>query len=234
MVDQFDREYSRDIEPDIDGYLDTYYLQLAANVRRFKGATQRPATSGKIKVEKISDFDSVTPYYKADKGMTIHRNCQGFVGCHYENYTGRNDIIGAKVARDDEYIWFMAECTDDITAPADKNWMTLYIDCDRNKNTGWEGYDLVINRHFANGKASVEKYVKTAEKNSFTWEKTGEAELVIEGKKLWIKIPRTLVSNGKLNFEFKWNDNMQKPCVMDFYVNGSTAPMGRFNYLYKE
>ena len=42
------------------------------------------------------------------------------------------------------------------------------------------------------------------------------------------------VSNGKLNFEFKWNDNMQKPCVMDFYVNGSTAPMGRFNYLYKE
>ncbi len=234
MVDQYDREHSRDIEPDIDGYLDTYYLQLAANIRRFKGAVQRPQTSGEITIEKMSDFDSVTPYYKADKGMTIHRNCEGFVGCHYENYTGRNDIIGAKVARNCDSIWFMAECSDDITMPIERNWMTLYIDTDRSKDTGWEGYDLAINRLNENGKAVIEKYVKTIEKNSYTWEKIGEADVVLEGTKLYIKIPKSLVSSGKLNFEFKWNDNMQKPNVMDFYVNGCSAPMGRFNYLYKE
>ncbi len=234
MVDQYDREHSRDIEPDIDGYLDTYYLQLAANIRRFKGASQRPKTSGETTIKKLSDFDSVTPYYKADKGMNIHRNYDGFVGCHYENYTGRNDIIGAKVARNNEYLWFMSECTDEITAPVDENWMTLYIDIDRNKKTGWEGYDIVINRKNGNGKALIEKYVKTINVNSYTWEKIGEAELVLEGKKLYLKIPRSLVSLGTLNFEFKWNDNMQNSSVMDFYVNGCTAPMGRFNYLYKE
>lgn len=233
MVDQYDREHSRDIEPDIDGYLDTYYLQLTANIRRFKGATQRPKTSGEKTIEKMSDFDDVTPYYRADKGMTIHRNCDGFVGCHYENYSGRNDIIGSKVARNNEYLWFMAECSDNITSPENHNWMTLYIDCDRNKKTGWEGYDLVVNRRFENGKAVIERYLKTAENGSYTWEKIGEAETVIEGKKLYIKLPKSLVSDGVLNFEFKWNDNMQKPDIMDFYVNGCTAPMGRFNYLYK-
>lgn len=234
MVDQYDREHSRDIEPDIDGYLDTYYLQLAANIRRFKGAVQRPETSGEINIEKISDFDSVKPYYKADKGMTIHRNCDGFVGCHYENYTGRNDIIGSKVARNNEYVWFMAECTENISEPQNKNWMTLYIDCDRNKESGWEGYDIVVNRLFENGKAVIEKYVKTADKNSYTWERIGDTDVIVEGTKLYFKIPRALISAGHLNFEFKWNDNMQKSDVMDFYVNGCTAPLGRFNYLYKE
>jgi hypothetical protein len=26
---------------------------------------------------------------------------------------------------------------------------------------------------------------------------------------------------------------MQEPTVMDFYANGDTAPIGRFNYLYR-
>ncbi len=45
MVDQYDREHSRDIEMDKDGYLDTYYLQLAHNIRRFKGAGARQPVS---------------------------------------------------------------------------------------------------------------------------------------------------------------------------------------------
>ena len=44
------------------------------------------------------------------------------------------------------------------------------------------------------------------------------------------------VFDGKpLNFEFKWNDNMQENGnIMDFYVNGDTAPGGRFNFVYCE
>jgi hypothetical protein len=38
-----------------------------------------------------------------------------------------------------------------------------------------------------------------------------------------------------VNIEFKWNDNMQDDGnIMDFYVNGDTAPGGRFNYVYSE
>jgi len=36
--DQFCDEYSRDIEPMKDGHGDNYYYQLAANIRKIKGA----------------------------------------------------------------------------------------------------------------------------------------------------------------------------------------------------
>ena len=113
--------------------------------------------------------------------------------------------------------------------------MTQFIDVDRAKATGWEGYDLVINRKGKKNQASVEKYVRTLEEGSFTWEQIGTAELRTSGDTLTIAIPRALVGlEGKLNFEFKWSDNMQEATVMDFYANGDTAPIGRFNYLYKE
>ena len=49
-----------------------------------------------------------------------------------------------------------------------------------------------------------------------------------------IRIPRAVLGIGeKVDFEFKWNDNMQKEGdIMDFYVSGDTAPGGRFNYVY--
>ncbi len=234
MVDQYDREHSRDIEPDKDGYLDTYYLQLASNIRRFKGAKQRQKTSPEKTIGCFNCFRDVSPYYRADKGMTIHRDWPGFAGCHYKNDSGRNDITGAKIARDKEYIWLYAECSDDITEPAD-NWMTFYIDVDRDKNTGWEGYDIVINRKAPNnGVTGVERYVKTAEPGSFTWEKIGEAAVTVDKNRIMIKVPRALICEKRLEFEFKVSDNMQSADVMDFYENGSAAPLGRFNYLFKE
>lgn len=234
MVDQYDREHSRDIEPDKDGYLDTYYLQLASNIRRFKGAKQRQKTSPEKTIGCFNCFRDVTPYYRADKGMTIHRDWPGFAGCYYKNNSGRNDIVGAKIARDKEFIWLYAECSDDITEPAD-NWMTFYIDVDRDKSTGWEGYDIAVNRTKPeNGVTSVERYVRTAEPNSFTWEKTGEAAVTVDKNRIMIKVPRALICEKRLEFEFKVSDNMQNPDVMDFYENGSAAPLGRFNYLYKE
>ena len=232
---QYDREHSRDIEPDKDGYLDTYYLQLASNIRRFKGAKQRQKTSPEKTIGCFNCFGDVSPYYRADKGLTIHRDWPGFAGCHYKNDSGRNDITGAKVARDKENVWFYAECADDITAPSPEGWMTFFIDVDRSKATGWEGYDIAINRTAPkDGKVTVERYLPTAEPGSFTWEKIGEGTITVDGKRLMIKIPRTLLSDGRLDFEFKISDNMQAPDVMDFYENGCSAPLGRFNYLYKE
>ena len=46
FVDQFDQEFSRDIEPMNGGHGDNYYFQLVANVRRYKGAPALPAASG--------------------------------------------------------------------------------------------------------------------------------------------------------------------------------------------
>ena len=238
MVDQYDREHSRDIEMDKDGYLDTYYLQLAHNIRRFKGASPRQAVSPAGIVDLKSgnrDWNTVTPVYRNPKGTTIHRDWDGFGDCHYVNTTGRNDIIEARVARDEENLYFRVKCAQPITPREGEGWMTLFLDTDRSKTTGWEGYDFVINRlPGKKNQASVEKYVPTVEAGSFTWETIGTATYRLSGDTLTIALPRALVGlDQRLDFEFKWSDNMQEPSVMDFYANGDTAPIGRFNYLYR-
>ncbi len=239
MVDQYDREHSRDMEMDKDGYLDTYYLQLAHNIRRFKGAGQRPPVSPMGAADLTSSrsvWNKVTPVYRNPKGTTIHRDWDGFGAYHYINDSGRNDIIEARVARDKENIYFRVKCSAPITAREGEGWMTLFLDTDRTKATGWEGYDFVINRLAGKqGKASVEKYVRTLEAGSFTWETVGTVPYRIAGDTLTVAVPRALVGlAGKLNFEFKWSDHMQEPTVMDFYVNGCAAPIGRFNYLFRD
>ena len=113
--------------------------------------------------------------------------------------------------------------------------MTVFIDRDRSKATGWEGYDIAINRTApVNGITAVEAYEPTADPKSFTWKKIGEAEIRVEGNKIMYKVPRGLISDKKLDFEFKCSDNMVNADAMDFYENGSSAPLGRFNYLFKE
>ncbi|MDD3543321.1 MAG: hypothetical protein PHO69_11650, partial [Petrimonas sp.] len=59
----------------------------------------------------------------------------------------------------------------------------------------------------------------------------------VKNNQLEIKLDRETVGmiGTKLDFEFKWNDNMQENGnIMDFYVNGDTAPGGRFNFVYTE
>ena len=238
MVDQYDREHSRDIEPDIDGYLDTYYLQMVHNIRRFKGSSVRAKVSDKKTIDirrGKEQWRDVSPEYLNAKGGAINRDCEGYVGCYYTNDTARNNIVKAKVARDDDYVYFYAECGDKLTKSEGDGWMTLYIDADRNKDTGWEGYDIAINRQNPRGGyTTIEKQIRTLDgDNTYTWEKIGKAAISVKNNTVMIAVPKDIFGE-KLNFEFKWSDNMQNADVMDFYKNGDCAPMGRFNYLFKE
>ncbi|HZK61630.1 MAG TPA: hypothetical protein VFC41_06095 [Anaerovoracaceae bacterium] len=73
--------------------------------------------------------------------------------------------------------------------------------------------------------------------NRWEWEQVAETKFAVNGNKLELEIPRSVLNpTGKaLNIEFKWNDNMQENGnIMDFYVNGDTAPGGRFNFVYSE
>ena len=94
MVDQFDREHSRDIEPDKDGYLDMYYLQLADNIRRFKGAKQRQKVSEPKTIAEFSDFDGVTPS-PPTAGICIHRDYPAW-GHVVKKRQRRNEIIARR------------------------------------------------------------------------------------------------------------------------------------------
>jgi hypothetical protein len=107
--------------------------------------------------------------------------------------------------------------------------MRLFIDIDRDHATGWEGYDFVINRINPGKKALLGK-----SKKSWSWHPVALVDYIVKDNKLEIKIPKKALGiTGKLDFEFKWSDNMQdEGNVMDFWVNGDAAPLGRFNYHY--
>jgi hypothetical protein len=153
---------------------------------------------------------------------------------YYTNRTGRNDIAKAKVARDQQSIYFYVETAGKLSSRKDPNWMMLFIDIDRDKSTGWNGYDYIINRQSPTAKeVIVEKNIG----NRWEWKEINREAYVANGNQLEITIGReTLGMKGKtLDFEFKWNDNMQENGnIMDFYVNGDTAPGGRFNFVYSE
>jgi len=237
--DTFCDEYSRDIIPTKGDFKDTYYMQLISNIRKFKGVGPTPVAN-EPKTVAMGDFaswETVEPEFIGYKGGTQPRD-EYSVGARmkYRNYTGRNDIVSSKVTRDAENIYFYVETAENLTPHTDHAWMRLFINTDRTYNTGWEGYDFVINRVSpTENKVFVEK--NTGIDNSWKWEKSGEGEYIVKGNKMMLKIPRTALElEGKtLDFEFKWNDNMQQDgYLMDFYVNGDTAPVGRLNYHYIE
>ena len=236
FVDQYNWNCSRDIEPNAGwgDRGDVYYLQLVDKVRKFKGmdAPEKPSAPKTIRIGRADGWNDVAPYYRHYRGNTMHRDHRGRYSEYYVNNTGRNDIVGAKVARDDDNLYFYVETADRLTPSTDRNWMMLLIDTDRDRSTGWNGYDVIVNRLSPDGrKAIVERNVG----GRWEWEKAGEAAMAVSGDKLELSIARSILglTDDRVDIEFKWNDNMQENGnIMDFYVNGDTAPGGRFNFVY--
>lgn len=234
--DQFNQEKSRDIEPMKDGHADNYYYQMIANIRKFKGMPQEPQPSAPHTIRingKFDDWADVSPDYRSHSGNTLHRNSEGFKGTSYQNNTGRNDIVRTKAAHDDKYLYFYVETAQDLSPRTNPKWMRLLIDTDRNKESGWEGYDFIVNRLTPTAKKVITE--RSISKN-WNWEKAGLSAYKVSGNRMEIKIPLLLLGlrADAIDIEFKWSDNMQEEGnIMDFLVNGDVAPLGRFNYVYR-
>jgi len=81
FVDEFDHEFSRDIEPVVGGHTDAYYYQLVANIRRFKGMRPPPPASPPHRLSIDGNFAkwrSVRPEYRDDAFDTLPRNHPGW------------------------------------------------------------------------------------------------------------------------------------------------------------
>ncbi|MDD3039161.1 hypothetical protein [Bacteroides sp.] len=236
FVDQYNWNCSRDIEPN-KGWGDkgdVYYLQLIDNVRKFKGMNKPEKASNPktIRLGKKGSWDDVRPYYTSYKGNTAHRDCAGRYNTYYKNTSGRNDITGAKVTHDDQSIYFYVETAGALTSCKDPNWMMLFIDTDRDKRTGWNGYDYIINRQSPTGNHII---IEKCYKNKWIWNPVGKGKFTVQDNELEISIEKNLIDlkASSIDIEFKWCDNMQdEGNIMDFYVNGDTAPGGRFNFIY--
>lgn len=239
FVDIFDWDHSRDLEPckSWGDRADVYYMQLVDRVRRFRGTKKQPAASAEqtVRMGDWQAWERVEPFYTSYKGNTRHRRAIGQGDSLYVNETGRNDITGARVARDKDYVYFYVQTDEAITSPKDPNWMMLFLDTDRSKSTGWNGYDFVVNYRSPKGSKA---YLQRSRLNKWIWADEAEVKMKVEGNKLMLRIPRVLLqkdSSKPLDFEFKWSDNMQdEGNIMDFYVNGDCAPGARFNYVFSE
>jgi hypothetical protein len=231
-VDQFSREFSRDIEPMEGGHGDNYYYQLISNIRRFKGVRELEPVS--IKTAKIdgrfNDWADVKPEYRDTIGDTLHRDYRGWgKDTRLTNQTGRNDIISAKVCADNRHVYFQVRTQEPLTACTGSNWMLLFIDADSNPATGWQGYDFVVNRSgVQGGKPLIEKYLGNGR-----WAPAGRARLrIAEGQMELSAWRQTLgVAKSGATFDFKWADNLQMTGDWsDFTLHGDSAPNDRHNF----
>ena len=252
LVDQFDNEYSRDIEP-TKGELKDHYYYLAANyIRQYKGCNPIPTPSENKTIDiygSVSQWNNVAPYYASYVGNTEDRNALGYAHLlegttnrgdwyRYSETSGRNDIIGSQVARDDDYIYFNVECAENITPYTDNLWMTLYIDIDQT-NQGWETFDYVINKSQASADYLVlEKFTG----DGYNSKKIANVEYNVDGRYMMVKIPKSAfgLEGDDFTINFSWTDNVHDEGdydnysgdIMDFYISGDVAPGGRFKYSY--
>ena len=235
FVDQYNAEFNRCIQPMKDGYTDNYYMQMAQNIRRYKGSRPIPELNGlnKIKINgDFADWKKVDVEYRDTKGDVFHRDYNGYGGLHYVNNSGRNDIITSKVAVDKKNIYFYAETDQALTSYTDENWMLLFIDADQNSNTGWYGYDYLINKE-VNGEKSTSVMQYNADNPGNPWIEKAKINYSIGDKALELAIPRDLLglSGNAIHFDFKWCDNpdeLKDP--ISLCTNGDAAPNRRFNY----
>ena len=251
FCDQFNDEFSRDIEPSKGDLKDHYYYQMVNFIRQYKGVRPIPAPNGMATIDITKDnaqWSSVEPYYAAYVGNTGDRNGEGWGELTYHEYSGRNDIMGAKIARDDEYVYFYVECAEDITPYTDPLWMVLYLDTDQ-QNQGWETFDYVLNKTSPSAtKAVLEKFTG----NGYETETVGEVDYTVNGNYMQVKVPKSMLSLSGHDFtvNFAWTDNVHDLAdagargetdyvyttfsgdILDFYTSGDVAPSGRFKYSY--
>ena len=165
---------------------------------------------------------------------------RGQEGRRYTNDTGRNGFLAMKVCRDHENVYFYVKTEKPISPPTDPNWMMLFIRTGNPANHAWNGYDFVVNRMTPGKDGAV------LEKNNggWNWLRAADVKFRVKGNEMHMAVPRAAMfalpekrnerlTNDPLTFDFKWVDNVKLPDDLTLlYVDGDTAPLGRFRFRY--
>ena len=234
-VDTVTLEYSLSIEMARGAYEDNYYMQSAENIRNYKFTGEAPAREPQT----IDINGSYAQWYITEGvyrqiGQDAYRRISSSVdgSITYRTTLPENNIQEIRVAHDDNNIYFMLRTEDDISAREEGNlsWMNLFIGAGEPALEGWEGYEYVLNR---SGSDTATDIVRL--NADFTGEVVGQAEMKIDGNRMFISVPRNLIGmENETQFYFKAADSVAVPDdIMEYYVSGSVMPMGRLSYEYK-
>ena len=239
FVDLASVEFSRDIEMMKGGYFDNYYMQLAFNIQKYKGASPIILQDARHPINVTGGFeqwDAVTVTYTDYVKDCLDRDFNGYGEQVYTDTTGRNDFTAFKITHDTKNAYFYAETRFDISKPdTESSWMQLFIDADQNVSTGWYGYDFIINYSAKDEfTTTVAKYNGTD--NAFSFEVVGEVSYRVKGNQMMISVPLEMLGvqhPDYMNLHFKWVDSDSKMTTMEqFYTEGDVAPLGRLNYVF--
>lgn len=238
LRDEYNEEYSRDLEPMKGGYRDAYYLQMAEFCRRFKGLEPPAKAYGERTVDIRGDFaqwKDISPVYREYTGDTAPRSSRAYDEAgqngRYESDTGRNEFSELRIAADREQVYFYAACTGDITPPAPDR-TTLWISIPGASLSAWEGYSFVIGRKAGNADSAVIE--RCSEDGIYRFEELGTVPCAVSGRELMLSVPRSVLGlpDGCFRLDFKWSDNISSGDIMDFYIDGDAAPRGRMRYIF--
>lgn len=211
LQDEYNMEYSRDIEPMKGGYRDAYYLQLMNFVRRWKGLPDPARATRCYPAYGANDcgWEGVTPVFVEMTGDVAPRNHSGYDACGiYVNRTAENEFAYLKVAVcDDGKIRFLARTEKPIVITSNRS-MNLFV-----RVPGAKADDMGYTHKFTPvySGATYAGY---------------EFVYAVDAADLGLYAERAF------SLEFKWSDNRQSNQIEDFYVNGDAAPRGRVNWLF--
>ena len=230
-VDQFNEEYSRDIEPCVnDKVADNFYMQTIRNLRTFNYSDAKHYVYPKLTIDTSKD-DSQWNSVRAFVDFTDDckdRNARGMVGSRlYTDTSGRNDIETVKVARDDTYMYFRVTTAENVTSyqSGDDKWMNILINTDNARNK-WKGYNYVINRSVDGNKTAI---MKADGKGGLT--KKADGEVYVYGKTMIVKVKLSDLGLSSTNYHIEFKVAADYDHV-ELYRSGDAAPIGRLNYSY--
>ena len=223
--DEFNDEFSRDIEPSAGKLKDHYYYQMVDFIRRYKGVKSNKPDTVRRTINDFSDWDAAPQTYWSYENNTFDRDDVGYGNIRYTDTSGRNDIVWAKTASDDENLYFLVACKNDLTPQTDPQWMQLLLST--GSGDAWEGYQFIVNR---TGPGSLER-----SRGGWDWVTVGTAQAQVRDNLLWVTVPKAAlgITGNAFTLDFKWTDNtLENGDIMDLYLHGDTAPVGRFNFRY--
>lgn len=236
FVDQYNEEFSRDIEPVKGKIGDNYYYQMVDFVRRYKGVEKISSDNKyhKIKIDgRFSDWRSVKQVFVDDQGDNLHRNHHGWGRFKsYVDNTGRNDIIETRIASDDNNIYYYVKTLKSIEL-FDNGCLNLFLKVMNEGSIAPDNFMYIVGKTgWYQNRVSLEMRSKDG-----IWKIVNKKlKFKMINNELELSIPKDeidLQQNENFVIDFKWIDNPNfDGDIMKCMSEGDAAPNSRFCYRY--
>lgn len=223
FVDQYNMEFSRDIEPSADALGDNYYMQMVSNIRRFKAVGGEIEPARPVRFTSLADDEGwrKAAFYRTFTGDGIARDYKSanFSLPAYRQTGAENDFTGVRVACDGQRLYFCIECENIREEKAHGLHFNVWL------KTAGGGYSHRIYTD-ENGRAAVMTADGKTDANG------AEAAYFAHSVRYSVPLAACGLSGKGFTLGFKATDGIDlfSDDVMETYSLGKCAPVGRFDW----